>query len=241
MSRRALVIAGGGLALLLLAAAAGSYAYYFSGLRSAPKALALSPTPSASGQVPAATASSLAGNYTIAAGSVVRYRVSEQFAGQTSSHEAVAGTSTVAGGFTATADSTGYQLTNVKITVGLAGLQSQDTVAGFNVSQRDRIVQQSLSVSQFPAASFEASSVDVPSTIDSGQGVTVQVPGKLTVHGVTKDVTFTVNVQASTSGVQAVGSTKVNMTDFGVNPPQIPITVVQPQVTLEFQLNLAKA
>jgi hypothetical protein len=30
------------------------------------------------------------------------------------------------------------------------------------------------------------------------------------------------------------------MTDFGVQPPQVPITVVQPQVTVEFQLVLVR-
>ena len=242
MSMRTLLIAGGAAVLVLLAAAGGSYVYFFSGLRSAPQALALSPAPasSATTATPAAT-SALAGSWTVASGSVARYRVSEQFAGQTSSHEAVAASSTVSGGFSATADGSGYQLSAVKITVGLAGLQSQDTVAGFNVSQRDRIVQQSLSTGTYPDATFEASSVDVPSSIDAGQPVTMQLPGKLTIHGVTKEVTFTVQVQTTASGAQAVGSTKVTMTDFGVNPPQIPITVVQPQVTLEFQLNLARS
>ena len=28
------------------------------------------------------------------------------------------------------------------------------------------------------------------------------------------------------------------MTDFGISPPALPITVVQPTVTIEFQLNL---
>ena len=31
------------------------------------------------------------------------------------------------------------------------------------------------------------------------------------------------------------------MTDFGVTPPQLSITVVQPQVTVEFQLNFTRS
>lgn len=241
MNRRALLIGGGAAALVVIALAGGAYTYFFSGFRSTPKALALSPAPSSSAATATPSAGgAMSGSWTVTSGSVARYRVSEQFAGQTSSHEAVAATSVVTGGFTAAPDSTGYQVSGGKITVGLSGLQSQDTVAGFNVSQRDRIVQQSLSVGAYPDATFEASTVEVPSAINDGQPVTIQLPGKLTVHGVTRDVTFSVQVQTTPSGLQAVGSTKVSMTDFGVNPPQVPITVVQNQVTLEFQLNLVR-
>jgi hypothetical protein len=31
------------------------------------------------------------------------------------------------------------------------------------------------------------------------------------------------------------------MTDYGVEPPQVPITTVQPQVTIEFQLVLTRS
>jgi polyisoprenoid-binding protein YceI len=69
----------------------------------------------------------------------------------------------------------------------------------------------------------------------------VTVPGQLTIHGVTRSVQVTVNLQVSGSKAQAAGSTSFSMTDFGVSPPQVPITAVQPQVTLEFQLKLVKA
>jgi polyisoprenoid-binding protein YceI len=153
----------------------------------------------------------------------------------------VARTSTVAGGFSAAKGAGGYQLSNVKVNVQLSGLQSVDQVAGFNVSQRDRIVQRSLSVSQYPEAVFQASSMTVPANLDSGQTVTVQVPGQLTVHGTTKDVVANVQAHATASGVEVVGSIPTNMTDFGVSPPQVPITTVQPATTIEFQLELAKA
>ncbi len=153
----------------------------------------------------------------------------------------MAATSSVSGGFTAAADSSGYKLIGVKITVGLTGLQSQDTVAGFNVSQRDRIVQQSLSTGQYPNAVFTADSVDAPAALADGQAVSVSIPGQLTIHGTTKDVPSTGQAQQTPTGGQVVGSTQVKMTDFGVNPPALPITVVQDQVTLEFQLQVTKS
>ncbi len=230
-------------ALVILAIAGGASAYYFSGLRTAPRPLALaSPQSSQTRQTSAATvASGLAGTWSAGSGSVAGYRVSEQFAGQSSTHEAVARTSEVTGGFVAQETSGGYQLSGMKIAVQLTRLQSVDQVAGFNVTQRDRIVQRALDAQQYPDAVFQASGVTAQSTIADGQTVTLQVPGRLTIHGTTKDVMATVQAHTTATGLETAGSIAVTMTDFGINPPQVPITTVQPQVTIEFQIELAKA
>src|ERR1700694_266952 len=90
--RRNLVIATGALAALVVLGLVGGYVYYFTGIRSAPKPLALgTPSPAASPTAsPAATG--LAGTWTVGSGSLARYRVNEKFAGQPSSHEAAAET-----------------------------------------------------------------------------------------------------------------------------------------------------
>ena len=133
-----------------------------------------------------------------------------------------------------------YTMSSAKITAQLAGLASVDTVAGYNVSQRDGIVQRTLDVSSFPTAVFEASSVELPPATASGQAVTVSVPGKLTVHGVTKDVTATIQLRVTGSTAQLAGSIQASMADYGITPPQVPITVVQPAVTIEFSINLTQ-
>jgi polyisoprenoid-binding protein YceI len=242
--KRPILIVAGLVAVALIAGAGGAYVYFFSGLRTAPKPLALSKassTAAASPTTSGASASGLAGNWTVAQGSLVGYRVREQFANQTSAHEAVARTSSVSGGLTAVQASTGAQATTIKLTAQLASLKSVDQVAGFDVSRRDSIVSQTLSVSQYPDATFQAQSVELPASLTNGGTVSLTVPGQLTIHGVTRSVQVTVNLQVSGSKAQAAGSTSFNMTDFGVSPPQVPITTVQPQVTLEFQLNLVKA
>ncbi len=179
-------------AALAVLGSAGAYVYFFSGLRTSPPSLALA-SPSAS---PSNAASASAGTWQIASGSVVGYRVKEQFVGQTSSHEAVARTGDVTGQVTIGQSGTSYQMTSANVTVQLANLASVDQVAGYNVTNRDRIVQRSLSVSSFPTAVFEAQSVTLPA-----------------------------------------GAT--NMTDYGISPPNVGFTTVQPEVTIEFQLNLA--
>ena len=100
------------------------------------------------------------------------------------------------------------------------------------------MVQRSLDVSSFPTAVFEADPADLPAGVATGQAVTVSVPGKLTIHGVTKSVTATGQLRVSGTTAQLAGSIATNMTDFGISPPALPITVVQPTVTIEFQLNL---
>jgi polyisoprenoid-binding protein YceI len=213
----------------------GTYVYFFSGLRTSPPSFALtSPSPSASITGSAAGA----GSWQIASGSLVGYRVSEQFVGQTSAHEAVARTSDVTGQVTIAKSGSTYQMTSSRVTVQLANLASVDQVAGYNVTNRDRIVQRSLDVSSFPTAVFATQNVTLPPGAETGQTVTVSVPGQLTVHGLTKTVTATLQLRVSGSTAQIAGSIPTNMADYGISPPTVGFTTVQPAVTIEFQLNL---
>jgi len=226
----------------MLLGGAGAYTYFFSGLRSTPPALSLA-TPAASATASASASGSAtagAGRWSIASGSLVGYRVNEQFVGQSSSHQAVARTSEVTGKVVITQSATTYEMTSATITVQLASLASVDSVAGYNVTNRDRIVQQSLDVRSDPTATFAAQSVALPAGADSGQAVTVSVPGELTVHGITKPVTATIQLRVSGNTAQIAGTIATNMTDFGVSPPTIGFTTVQPAVTIEFSLNLTQ-
>ena len=239
--RRTGIIVGAVIALLVIGGAAGTYAYFFSGLRSAPKALALaSPSPSAT---PAADATpgAVSGNWTVGSGSVVGYRVREQFVGQSSPHEAVARTSDVTGSVAIAKRAAGLTADDLNFSAQVATLKSVDSVAGYNVANRDRIVSGTLQVSRFPTASFQATSVRLPAELASGQQVTVNVPGKLTVHGVTRDATATTTVQLTGEKAQVAGNVKIDMTDFGVQPPQIGFTNVESATTIEFQLVLARS
>jgi polyisoprenoid-binding protein YceI len=227
-----------GVSALVLLGGAGAYAYFFSGLRQSPTALSLaSPSPSAGASV---SASGRAGSWSIVSGSLVGYRVNEQFVGQSSSHQAVARTADVTGSV-AIAESGGtFEMTSATITVQLASLASVDSVAGYNVTNRDRIVQQSLDVRSHPTATFSAQPVALPAGADSGQAVTVSVPGQLTVRGVTRSVTATIQLRVTGSTAQIAGTIPTNMTDFGITPPAIGFTTVQPAVTIEFSLNLSR-
>ena len=241
MSRKLVIPAAAVVGLVLLGGGA-AYAYFFSGLRSTPPALGLaSPTPAASAS--ASVSPNVAGSstWTVAAGSLAGYRVHEQFAGQSASHEAVARTGAVSGQVTITQNGSIYEMTGAKITVQLSALASVDSVAGYNVTNRDRIVQEALDVGSFPSAVFEAQTTTLPAGVETGQTVTVSVPGKLTVHGVTRDVTASLQLRVTGDVAQIAGSIATNMTDFGVSPPRAPFVTVQPGTTIEVSLNLAKS
>jgi polyisoprenoid-binding protein YceI len=239
MSRRLWIPVAGGLVLVLLGAG-GAYAYFFSGLRSTPSALTL-PSPSAAPSPSPSTTTAGAGTWTIATGSLAGYRVHEQFAGQSAMHEAVARTSAVTGSVSITQTGNAYTMTSAKITVQLSSLASVDSVAGFNVTNRDRIVQQSLDTGSFPTAVFEAGSVVLPAAAAEGQTVTISVPGQLTVHGVTKAVTAKLQLRVSGDTAQIAGTIATSMEEFGVRQPTAPFVTVQPGVTIEVALKLNRS
>jgi polyisoprenoid-binding protein YceI len=233
-----IVAAVAGIAVVVLAGV-GGYVYFFSNLRSSPTALGLSVSPS-----PAATASSgLAGTWKVSSGSLAGYRVQELFVGETSKHLAVARTSNVSGALTVSgvsSDGSGYQVSGITLTADLSSLQSVDTVAGRNVAQRDGVVSRQLNVQQFPNATFAATSASVPGTVVSSQ-VDVTVAGRLTIRGVTKDVTVSAKAQVAGDKIEIAGTSTINMTDYGVTPPQFPFTTVDPAATIDFDIFLIKS
>jgi polyisoprenoid-binding protein YceI len=234
------LIAGAAVIAVLALAGGGAYVYFFSGLRSSPNALGLAtPSAQASSTPSASTPGPLAGSWTVTTGSIAGYRVKELFVGETSKHDAVARTSRVSGSLTVAGDASGYQVSAITISAGLTGLYSVDTVAGRDVSQRDGYVSRQMNLQQFPNATFTASSISI--TGSTSGPVDVALPGKLTIHGVTKDVTATAKAQVSGSKVEVAGSVSIVMTDYGITPPSVPFTTVDPQVTIEFDIFLTKA
>src|SRR5437016_12100506 len=136
MLKRPILIAAGLVTVVLIAGLGGAYVYFFSGLRTAPKPLGLSRTTASSSATPTASATSagsLTGNWTVATGSLAGYRVREQFVNQSSTHDAVARTSSVSGGLTVEQGASGVVATGIKLTARLADLKSVDQVAGFHV------------------------------------------------------------------------------------------------------------
>ena len=237
MRRNLIAASATGVAVIALIGA-GAYAYFFSGLRTSPSSLGLSATPTATSTA-SSSSTSLAGTWSVSTGSIAGYRVQELFAGETSKHAAVARTSNVTGSLTVSGDSAGYQVSGITLTADLSSLHSVDQVVGRNVTQRDGIVSRQLNVQQFPNATFTATSASVPGPI-TGPPVDVRADGKLTIRGVTRDITATAKAQVVGERIEIAGTMTINMTDYGVTPPQVPFTAVDSTVTIEFDVFLTR-
>lgn len=130
----------------------------------------------------------------------------------------------------------GAKLESATFTVDVASITSPEGNRD-NQFRGERI----MDTAQFPTAEFRVSQpVDLSVVPDTGASVTLDVPGLLTVKGVTRDVSAAVDVQRSGDGIIAVGSVPVTWTDFNVTPPDLGFVSVEPTGTIEFLVNLAK-
>ena len=230
--RRGLVATG--VAVVVLLAIGGGVAVVL-GTHRAPSPLALS------SPAPVAASGAAVGNWTVAAGSEVGYRVKEQFIDQPGPTEAVARTTKISGGFRVEGSGTALQAVGIRFTADLSALQSQDQYANYKVYQRDFFIRSIyLQTDQFPKADFTAASVTIPPGIESGP-ISVTIAGTLKVHGVTKPVTTQLQAQRNATGVEVAGSINVDMRDFGVEVPSISFTTAQPEVVIEYHLLFVRA
>jgi polyisoprenoid-binding protein YceI len=200
----------------------------------APPQLALS-NPTSSGP-----ASSFAGKWTVGPGSQAGYRAKEKFINQASETEAVARTSKVTGSMVVSVAGGTVKVSQMKFTVDLASLVSQDTYATYQVYQRDFFVRSIyLETDHFPNAVFTSDGVSFP--VPASGPAMVDVHGKLTVHGVTKPVTAHVQAQSVGAQAEVAGSIVVDMRDFSISPPDISFTRSEPVLTIEYDLKLTHA
>ena len=189
----------------------------------------------------ASTPGGVQGTWKVASGSEAGYRAREKFINQPEPTEAVARTNHVTGGLLITASGSSLRITEIHFTVDLSTLQSQDKYAMYQAYQRDFFVKTIyLNSDTMPNADFKGDPVTVPANIRSGP-VTLSVTGKLTLHGVTKQVTSAVQIQMNGGQIESVGSTSVDMRDFGIEVPVIGFTTAEPIVTIEYHLLLAHA
>ncbi len=230
--RRGLI--AGGVAIVAVLVIGGAVALLL-GSHQAPGRLALG-SPAAS-----RPSSSLTGDWNVGSGSEAGYRVREQFINQAGPTEAVARTTKISGGLRVQASGSTLQGSGLHFSADLAALQSQDKYANYQVYQRDFFIRTIyLQTDQFPKADFTASPVSIPTGIESGP-ISITVSGKLTIHGVTKSVTTTLQAQRTASGIEVAGSIDTDMRDFGVEVPSISFTQAQPGVVIEYHLVLIHA
>src|SRR4029077_1831368 len=124
-----------------------------------------------------------------------------------------------------------YEVKGITITAVLTALHSVDSVAGRDVTQRDGVVSRQMNLQQFPNATFTASSVTIPGPVTTST-VDLSIPGRLTIHGVTRDVTATAEAQLAGGKLEGAEIVAIEMNDYGVPPPAAPFVTVDSQVTV---------
>jgi YD repeat-containing protein len=165
--------------------------------------------------------------------SQVSYTAHEQLVGHTLPNDAVGKTSAVSGQIVL--DATGQPVASAsKITVDLTTLQSDE-------SRRDNYIKRNtLETSKYPQATFVPKSITGLSwpLPTSGQAQ-FQLTGDLTVHGVTKTVTWQVTATFNQNTVQGTATTQVTFEDFGMQPPKVPVVLrVEDNLVLTANLHL---
>jgi polyisoprenoid-binding protein YceI len=199
-------------------------------------------TPSASGSGAAPSSASKTATATAATTLVVdadnshaSYRAQEQLAGRNLPSEAVGTSKGVSGSIVFGPDGA-IAADQSEIQVDLSKLTSDE-------SRRDNFIKgTTLQTSRYPNATFVPKQADgLPAPLPTDGEVSFQLHGDLTVHGVTKPVTWQVTAQFNPGTVSGNATTNVNISDFGMAPPKAgPVLSIQDGLTLELAFSAAR-
>jgi len=205
---------------------------------SVPSTTTGSGAPAASAGSGAGSSGDLAGNWTIAAGSLAGYRVREQLAQLPAESDAVGRTDKVTGSMTLASSGGKTTLTGGTITVDTTSITSDE-------SRRDnRLRSEGLQTDQYPSATFTITQpVEIPAAALTGTASDVTLVGDLELHGVKKSVSIPAQAQLSNGTISVAGSLNFPLSDFGITAPSIGgfIVSIEDNGTLEFLVNFTKS
>ena len=165
--------------------------------------------------------------------SFVGYRVTEQLTFLSSPNEAVGRSTAVTGSMEVAGDT----VEAVRIEADLTQLTSDE-------DRRDNAIRQrGLESEQYPTATLElAEPIQLDSTPVQGQEVRGEGTGRLTVHGVTRDVDLDLTGRWNGETIQVVGQLPVKMTDYQIEPPRFgPVVSIEDGLAVDFNLVFERA
>jgi len=220
----------GVLAALAVLVAGGTWIYIHVIEGPAPAPLSLKASTSAGPVAPAASATGVAGKWGIASGSIVGYRVNEVLAGQ--NNVAVGRTSSINGSMTIS----GTTVTAASFTVQMATIHSDQ-------SQRDaQFNGRIMDTASYPTGSLTLTSpIALASVSADGVIKTYNVAANLSLHGHTRPVTFTLQAERTTAGIEVSGSIPVLFANWGIaNPSFAGFVTTQNHGQLEFLVKFAR-
>jgi polyisoprenoid-binding protein YceI len=222
----------------------GDYGNYGSGsaASSAPTAVTTSSASSSTGAATAPAASAAAASapggattYTIAGDkSQAKVTVNEKLANLPSPSDAVLTTNAIQGQLFLGADT--KPIEGAKIMVDMRTLKSDKT-------QRDNFIRtNTLQADQFPLAEFVVTGVDGwTGPLTEGKSSTFKLLGNMTIHGVTKPVTFDTTATMQGGNVTGTATTTFKFQDFGMTPPNVSVAKATDTIKLDMNIVANKA
>lgn len=218
-------LVGGGIVLVAVLVG-GPFVYINFVQDPAPEALDRTSGPATSG-----AAVPVAGTWQVAEGSQAGYRVQEVLVGQKTT--AVGRTSATTGHLTVS----GKRITAATFTVDMTKVSSDEERR--DAQFRERI----MNTSRYGTSRFAlAEPITLKSVPAVGGSVTAKAHGKLTLRGVTRDVTFPVKARRGAQTVQVDGTIPVKFARWSIPNPSIGgFVTTEDHGVLEFQLVLKRA
>jgi polyisoprenoid-binding protein YceI len=128
-------------------------------------------------------------------------------------------------------------------TVKSATITADLTKLASDNNQRDgQLRSQAIQTQKFPTATFELSTpITLPDGVASGDQFTTALVGKLTLHGVTKDVLIPAQAQLKSGLLVVVGSINILFSDYSISKPNgASVLSIDDHGTMELQLFLKK-
>lgn len=223
MTRRTIIWLAIGVPILLVAGIYVALALWTSG----------APAPVSLGEPPAAASGGpLDGIWSIKPGpnSFVGYRIRERLGFISAPNDAVGRTHAIAGSLEIR-DGT---LAEANITADMTSLRSDR--AGRDLSMK----MDGLQTNTFPEATFELLTPVEIGDPELSQVIAVEIPGRLTLHGVTKQVSFPMDARWNGDSIEVAGQLEIRRTDYEIGLMAAAGLRVAEEGVVEVQLELER-
>jgi polyisoprenoid-binding protein YceI len=227
----------GGIVALVILVVGGTWLYIHVIEGPAPAPLSLRsgsttspPDGASSGTAGTASDASIAGEWRVAAGSVVGYRVNEVLAGQY--NVAVGRTSDISGSMTID----GSTVTAASVAVQMATIHSDQ-------SERDaQFDGRIMDTASFPTGTLTLTTpIDLGTVPPDGVARSYQATASLALHGHTRAVTFALAAERTSAGIEVSGSIPIVFADWGIaNPSFGSFVTTQDHGLLEFLITFSR-
>jgi len=168
-------------------------------------------------------------------GNEARYRIREQLVRMDLPNDAIGRTAQISGGIGVGADGRIIPAES-KFVMNVGSLKSDRDMRDGYVRRRV------LEADQYPTVEFTPTGFrGLPKSLPTSGAQTFDVIGNLTVHGVTKPVTWHVAAEAKDGHVTGNASTLFTFSDFNIQEPRVPVLLsVQDTIRLEYDFNLVE-